>query len=113
MLKRRVNKLGWLAGAGLVTLALAAAPARAHHDVDIVLPVVTAFAIGALWNHGHGEHYYRHGYRYQRHGYQRHGYYRHGHHRKHGKYRHGRSHYGHEPRHSSSHGGYHRPSRKH
>lgn len=106
MLRRRVNKLGWMAGAALITLTLATAPARAdHRQADIIVPVVTAFALGALWNHGYHEHYYRHGYRYQRHGYRHHGYKRKGH------YRHGQHRYKH--RYSSSRGGYYGSKHRH
>jgi hypothetical protein len=67
MIKLGINKQGWVAAAGVLTLCLAVTPARAHHAPDIVVPVVAAFALGALWNHGHRN--YSHGYRYERHGY--------------------------------------------
>ena len=117
MIRQRGNKLGLIAAVGLLTLTLASVPARAGHSTDIVVPVVTAFALGALWQHGHSDHYYRHGYRYERHGYSRHGYghhgySRHGYSRK-GHYRHGHGHYRQQPRHSSSRGGYHGSRHKH
>ena len=102
-----------MAGAGLIALALTAAPARAdHRHADIVVPVVTAFALGALWSHGHGEHYYRHGYRYKHHGYRHHGYNRHGY-KRHGYYRHGHRQHGHKHRYSASRGGYHGSKHRH
>jgi len=124
MIRQRGNKLGLIAAVGLLTLTLASVPARAGHSTDIVVPVVTAFALGALWQHGHSDHYYRHGYRYERHGYRyerhgysrhgygHHGYSRHGYSRK-GHYRNGHGHYRQQPRHSSSRGGYHGSRHKH
>jgi hypothetical protein len=91
MEKLRVGKLAWAAAVCLVVLSLGTTPARADHDHDIVLPMVTGFALGALWSHGHGDRYYSHGYRYKRHGHHRGGHYRHGHHRG-GHHRYGHSH---------------------
>ena len=105
--------LGRKAAIVLLTAAIATASgaARADHDVDIVTPLVTLFAVGALLNYDHGAHHYRHYYHYRRHGhYPRHRY--HGHkHRAHGYYRKRHSNHGyyHKPRRRShSHGGYHR-----
>jgi len=116
------NKLALIAATGLVTLMLASEPVRANHDHDIVTPLVTGFALGALLNYGHGSHHY---YRYQQ---QRHGHYRsgsgygyghghgHGSHYNKGHYNKKHSshgHYGHQRRHSSSRGSSHKPRRKH
>jgi hypothetical protein len=127
MAKQTGKKLVWAAIAGVVVLGLTASPARAHHEPDIVLPVVTAFALGALWSHGHGDRYYRHGYRYERHGYRRGGHYGHGYTHKrqysrgnyaygyghNGHYGPGRSDYGHSRGHGSTRGGHDGPKRRH
>ena len=117
MVKQGTNKLGWVAVVGVLTLCLAVTPARAHHELDIVVPVVAAFALGALWNHGHRN--YSHGYSYERHGYHQghksrgvshkrnysHGNYGHGY-SKRSHYSQGRSSHGHKQRHSSNRGGH-------
>jgi hypothetical protein len=117
MIRQGGKKLGLIAAAGMMTLALTATPARAHHDNDIVLPVVTAFALGALWQHGHNSHYSGHSYHYKRHSYSRHGYSRHGYSRHgyshKGHYRRGHGHNRHQYRSSSSRGGYYGSKRKH
>ena len=85
MLKQGLNKFRVVAGGSLLVLALASAPASAHHDYSIVGPAVAFIALGALFHHGHHSH----------NGYGGHNY---GHQRRHYKpYR----------RHSRSYGGYH------
>jgi hypothetical protein len=129
MERLRVKQLGWAAAAGLAVLSLATTPAQANHEPDIVVPVVTAFALGALWSHGHGGHYYSHGYRYQRHGHHRGGHYRHGYSHKRqysysrggyshgyghkGNYRPGRSDFGHSRGHGSKRGRHGGPKHRH
>jgi hypothetical protein len=124
MARQRVNKLGWAVAAGVLALTLVTTSARANHEPDIVLPVITAFTLGALWNNGYSEHYYRHGHRHQ--GHER---YRHGHHHKGHSYReqysrggysqgpgyygHDKGHGGHDKGHGPSRGGDHGPRRKH
>ena len=113
MNRQRGKKLGLIAAAGMMTLALTVTPARAHHGADIVVPVVTAFALGALWQHGHHGHNSQRSYHYKRHSYSRHGYSRHGYSRK-GHYRRGHGHNNrHQYRSSSSRGGYYGSKRKH
>ena len=108
--------------AALVSLALAVSSARADHDVDLVTPLVTIIAAGALLNYGHASHHYHHYYYYRRHGHYSYGHsrYRSGHYshgyRKHGQ--HYRSHSSHgqyasKHRASKSRGGYHAPRHKH
>jgi hypothetical protein len=118
MVKQSINKPGWVAAAGVLALCLAVTPARAHHEPDIVVPVVVAFALGALWNHGHRN--YSHGYRYEHHGHYRQEHKSRGvsHKRNysHGNYSHGysksrhdspeRSSHGRKQRHSSNRGGH-------
>lgn len=98
---------GLFTGAGSV--------ARADHDIDVVTPLVTLFAVGALLNYDHASHHYHHYYRYRRydHGgghYPRHGYhgrkqYSHGYY---GRRQSSHGHYAQPRRRSSGHGGYRR-----
>jgi hypothetical protein len=96
MAKQSAKKIGWVAATCVLIMSLMATPARAGHEPDIVVPVVAAFALGTLWSHGHGDHYYRQGYRYERRGYYRHGNHGHGYSHKRnyskGNYNHGYSH---------------------
>lgn len=127
MVKQRVNKLQMMAAASLLALAAASTPANADHGHDLVVPMVTVVALGALAYHGHSRYQKRHSYRYRSYGYRQ---YRPG--------QHGQGHSGHKtqrsysqggyyqrprhsgsqggdhqsPRHSSSQGGYHQPRRK-
>jgi hypothetical protein len=94
MVNLKVNKLRMMAAASVVVFALASAPANAHHGHDILGPAVAFIALGALFHHGHHGHYGHYGHR-------RH----YGHYRPHQYKRH--------RRHSHSHGGYHKPRRKH
>ena len=120
MTKKGVKILQVTSVAGVITLALASTPAAAHHDHDVVVPLVTGFALGAIAFHGHGHSHYHHSYRYHGHGYRYHrkSYRTHGHHGNHGHYRYrakrAYSHSGHyrKPAYSHSHGGYHKPHRK-
>jgi hypothetical protein len=109
MSKKRYNTLAVALCAGF--LALGSGAARADHDSDLVTPLVTIFAVGALLSYGHSSHHYHHYYRYRSHGHYRgHDYSSHGHYRKHHS---SHGHYAMPRRHSSSHGGYHAPRRKH
>ena len=116
------NKFSVLAATSLLTLMLMSAPASAHHDHDIVVPLIAGFALGALVNYGHSSQHYYH-YHYQRQGHyhqpSRHGSgHRSGHGKSHGYRKHyhkrhsSHGHYGQKRRHSSGHGAY-KPWRKH
>ena len=102
MIKHGVNKVRIMAASSLVVLALASAPANAHHGHNYVAPLAAFIAFSALVNHHHyRSHGHGHGYRY-------------GHGPGH-RYGHVPGHrYGHKHhrRHSHSQGGYHKP-RKH
>jgi hypothetical protein len=127
MFKHRVNKLSWITAASLLVLTLSSTPARAHHEADILFPVVTAFALGALWYGDHDRHYYRHSYRYERHDHYRHGHFHRGHSYREqysrGGYSQGYSpqryygqgsgHFGYDKGHGSNHGGHDGHRRKH
>ena len=87
MISKGVNKIGLMAAAGLLTFALASAPANAHHDgPNYIAPLAAFIALNAFIHHNH------HGHSHRRH---------YGHHRPH--YR------KHHRKHSHSHGGYHAP----
>lgn len=131
---KRLKKPAILVFAGL--LAMTSNAVRADHEVDIVTPLVTIFAAGALLHYARPSQHYYHYYSYRSqshyhgghsshgHGYKSHGYYKHGY-RSHGYSKHGYSshgyskrqsshgHYARPQRHSSSAGGYHVPRRKH
>lgn len=120
-------------------LAMTSGAVRADHEVDIVTPLVTIFAAGALLHYARPSQHYYHYYSYRRqshyqgghsrhgygsHGYRSHGYSNHGYrshaYKGHGYSKHGYSkrqsshgHYARPQRHSSSAGGYHVPRRKH
>lgn len=122
MLNLKHKKAGLMLAAGLIVLALASSPARAHHGSDVVVPLVAGVALGAWWQSAHQTHSYRHGYRYKRYGYYRdggtqHGYKRRGHHRKshsrQGHYRKGHGHRHQQHRYSTSRGSYHGSKRRH
>jgi len=92
MMKQGVKTVRVAVAAGLLTTALAMAPARASHGNDYIAPLAAFITLGAILHHsqhGHrhygGQHYY---------------------HRPH----HG--HHGHHGRHSHSHGGYYQPRHK-
>jgi hypothetical protein len=80
-----------MAATSLVVLALASAPANAHHGHNYVAPLAAFIAFNALFHHNH---------------HNRHRHYGHGGHGGHQGHKHHR-------RHSHSHGGYHKPRRKH
>ena len=117
------NKFTVIAATGLLTLMLTSAPARAHHDHDIVAPLIAGFALGALVNYDHGSgHYYRYQYQRQGHYRQRSGHgsghrsehgYSHGYRKYYQKSHSSYGHYSQKRRHSSSHGDYYKPRRKH
>lgn len=86
-----VKKYRLMAATSLVVLALASAPANAHHGHNYVVPLAAFIAFNSLFHHNHHGHHHR--YRHHGHG---------GHHR-----------YRHHRRHSHSHGGYHKPRRNH
>ncbi len=115
MVKLTVNKLQTMAAASLLALTLASAPARANHGHDVVVPLVTGFALGALAYSGHSRYRQHHYYRYQRHGYRRyqHSPYGHGYYGHQSRRNYSQGGYRHQPRYSSSHGGYHGSRRKH
>ncbi len=115
MIKLPVNKLQTMAAASLLTLTLASTPARVSHGHDIVVPLATGFALGALAYSGHSHYRQHHYYRYQRHSYR----YSRPHQYGHGNYGHqprrsySQGGYRHQPRYSSSQGAYHGSRRKH
>jgi len=115
MLKQGVNKLPTMTAAGLLMLAMVSAPASADHGHSIVVPVVAAFALGALAYHGHSQYRQHHYYRYRGHGYRQYpsGQYGHGHYGHQQRNSHSQGGYRHQSRHSSSQGGYHKPRYKH
>jgi len=91
MMKPQTRKLRIIGAASLLSLALVAAPARADHGANLVAPIVTAIALGAILHHGHHRHH--------RHYYYGHGH-GHGHYRPHKRHRHSHSYGygGYEPR---------------
>ncbi|MCP4472371.1 MAG: hypothetical protein GY815_17130 [Gammaproteobacteria bacterium] len=115
MVKQRINKLQMMATASLLALAVASTPANAHHDHDVVVPLVTLFALGALAYHGHNHYRQHHYYRYRSHGYRRYrqSQYGHGQYGHQTRHSHSQGGYCFRPRYSRSQGGYHRPRRKH
>ena len=111
-----------LAAGGLIALSLSWTSVRADHDADLVTPLVTIFAVGALLNYSHSSQHYHHYYRYKRRSYAGHGHYHggnhgQGHYQGHYRGHYKRSHsshgqYARKPRHSSSRGGHYSPRRK-
>ena len=128
MVKQRVNKLQMMAAASLLAMAAASTPANADHGHDLVVPLVTVVALGALAYHGHSRYQQRHSYSYRSHSYRQ---YRRGQHGQgHSGYQTQRSYsqgghhqrprhsvsqggYHQRPGHSRSQGGFHQPRRKH
>ena len=90
MISKGVKKTRLVAAAGLLTIALASAPASAHQGGhSYVAPLAAFIALNAFIHHNHHGHSQRWHYRH------------HGHHRPH--------HRKHHRKHSHSHGGYHAP----
>ena len=105
-----------------ISMAVLAMPARADHDSELLLPLATIIAAGALLNYGHASHHYHHYYHYRRYSYRSagHSHYRGAHadhgYRKSGHYYRGqasRGGYAHRPRASKSRGAYHAPRHRH
>ena len=97
MMKPQTRKLRNIAAASLVSLALVAAPASADHGSNVVAPIVTAIALGAILSHRHHRHSY-HGHGHGHGHYRAHKRHRHSHSYGHGGYKPHKSYKGHKPR---------------
>lgn len=85
MFTLQAKRFRLMALGSLFALALVSAPASAHHDHNIIGPVVTFIALGALLHHSGHSHHGHHGhYSYQYKKKRRHNHRRHSH--SHGGY---------------------------